>query len=356
MKTVGVVGAGIVGRCCALALARAGCAVTLYERGSLDDRTAVSFVAAGLLAPLSEAATLPVEDRWIYTIARDAVRRWQELLASLARPVFLAASGSLVGARTNDHAAIDDLYRRLGQIDADVSVKFLDKRALIASAPDFAESLDVGLLIPGEGAVHGGQALDALAATLRCEPTVQVREHVSVREVTGFRVDRDGFDAVVDCRGLAARHDLLDLRGVRGELVEVYAPQLHLTQPIRVSHARYPVYIVPRGRGVFIIGATALESEDESPPTVTAVLELLGAIYNLNPAFRQASLTRHAAGVRPAFFDNTPRVRVGPGLLRVNGLFRHGFLLAPAISAAVRDYLMASPAGYPAQLFKALER
>ncbi len=353
MKAVAVVGAGIVGRCCALELARAGCDVTLFERGTLDARTAVSFVAAGMLAPLSEAAAAGPGERWIYALGRDSVERWRRLIATLPQRVFLADAGSLVGARAADEAALEELRARLQRVDSAVDTRVLSRAGVAALEPDLSEGLDCGLLVPGEGAVHGVQAMDALAAALRAAPNVSLREHGAADEVRPFCVDGAGFDTVVDCRGLGARRDLADLRGVRGELVEVQAPGLRITRPTRVPHARYPVYIVPRGDGAYVIGATTLESEDDGPPTATAVLELLGAVYGLSPAFRVAGVTRLAAGVRPAFFDNSPRVRVAPGLLRVNGLFRHGFLLAPAVSAAVRDFVARGTTPPVAQLFQA---
>ena len=362
MKSIAVVGAGIAGRCCALALARAGCAVTLYERGTLSDRTAVSFVAAGMLAPLSEAAAMGAGDRWIYELGRDAVARWRGLIETLPQAVFLADGGSLIGARAADEVEVHELRTQLARVDSAVETRLLNAAGIAELEPALAEGLTLGLHVPGEGAVHGAQALDALGASL-CNyahreacGSVNVCENRAVSAVGAYRVDDDSFDAVVDCRGLGARETLFDLRGVRGELVELHAPGLRVTRVTRVPHARYPVYLVPRGDDRYIVGATALESEDEAPPAVASVLELLGAVYGLSPALRVASVTRLAAGLRPAFFDNAPRVRVAPGILRVNGLFRHGFLLSPAIAVAVRDHLTGVCTPGAAPLFDYAER
>jgi glycine oxidase len=75
--------------------------------------------------------------------------------------------------------------------------------------------------------------------------------------------------------------------------------------------------------------------------TLKSALDLLGSAYALNPAFGEASILDLGAGVRPAFPDNVPRIVVeGDGrMIRVNGAYRHGFLLAPVLAQAVAGYL-----------------
>ncbi len=139
-------------------------------------------------------------------------------------------------------------------------------------------------------------------------------------------------DIVVDCRGLAARDALPDLRGVRGEMVVVRAPDVSLQRPVRLLHPRIPLYIVPRGNGLFMIGATMIESERRGPVSVRSAVELLNAAYALHPAFGEAEIVELGADLRPAFPDNLPDVRRSGHVLHANGLFRHGFLLAPALA------------------------
>lgn len=136
---------------------------------------------------------------------------------------------------------------------------------------------------------------------------------------------------IVDCRGFAARHHLADLRGVKGEMIIVRTREINLRRPIRVLHPRHPLYIVPRGDGFFMIGATMIESDERGRVTARALLELLGAAYVLHPAFAEAEVIEFGADVRPAFPDNLPRIRKRGSTIHVNGLFRHGFLLAPAL-------------------------
>ncbi|MEQ1616504.1 MAG: FAD-dependent oxidoreductase, partial [Hyphomicrobiaceae bacterium] len=133
--------------------------------------------------------------------------------------------------------------------------------------------------------------------------------------------------------------ELPTLRGVRGERLLVRAGDIQLSRPVRLLHPRASFYIVPWSEGVHLIGATVIESEDTSAMTVRSALELLGLAYALHPAFGEAEIVEMSAGVRPAFADNVPRAIVRDGVIHVNGAYRHGFLLAPVMAAAVADYV-----------------
>jgi glycine oxidase len=92
----------------------------------------------------------------------------------------------------------------------------------------------------------------------------------------------------------------------------------------------YMLYVVPRANHRFIIGATELESEDKSPVTVRSALELLSALYSLHSGFAEANIVKWSVNLRPALHDNLPFVGWKEGVLTINGLYRHGYLLAPA--------------------------
>src|SRR5262249_26205544 len=138
---------------------------------------------------------------------------------------------------------------------------------------------------------------------------------------------------------LAARGDLADVRGVRGERLIVRSREVKLRRPVRLLHPRHPLYVVPWGDGRFMIGATVIESEDAGPITGRSALELLGTAYALHPAFAEGEILDAGAGVRPAFPDNVPKIVVRGRTLHVNGLYRHGFLLAPALAQQVARHL-----------------
>jgi glycine oxidase len=98
-----------------------------------------------------------------------------------------------------------------------------------------------------------------------------------------------------------------------------------------------PLYIVPRGEGIYMLGATMIESEDSSRITARSMLELLSAAYALNPAFGEAEVLEIGVDLRPAFPDNLPRIRRLGRTIYANGLYRHGYLLAPALAQGVAD-------------------
>ena len=134
------------------------------------------------------------------------------------------------------------------------------------------------------------------------------------------------------------------LRGVRGERIVVRAPEIAIERPVRLLHPRFPLYLVPwgeddTGANQFMIGATSIEREDDGPVTLRSALELLSAAYVLDPAFGEAEILSLGAGVRPAFPDNRPRIIESSGYIYVNGLYRHGFLLAPVMAEQVAHYL-----------------
>ena len=105
-------------------------------------------------------------------------------------------------------------------------------------------------------------------------------------------------------------------------------------------HPRNPVYIVPRGDGRFMIGATMIENEERGRVRARALLDLIGAAYTIHPAFGEAEVVEIGCDLRPAFPDNMPRIRRDGRRLFINGLFRHGFLLAPALAAQARRIVL----------------
>ena len=145
---------------------------------------------------------------------------------------------------------------------------------------------------------------------------------------------------VIDCRGYHARADLPDLRGVKGEMALLSCPDIAITRPIRVLHPRVPIYLVPRGDGIYMLGATMVEGRAGAHASVRSVLELLSAAYALSPAFGEAEILEIGVDSRPAFPDNLPRIERQGNLIRANGLYRHGFLLAPALATMVADLIL----------------
>jgi glycine oxidase len=317
-RTITVAGACITGLWQALTLARRGHRVRLVERSPEPFAQAASALAGAMLAPYCETeVAAPV----ILDLGLEGIELWRKNFPGTV------AQGSLVVAGARDAAEIER-FARLTQGHAR-----LDAAAIAELEPDLGGGrFAAGLFYAGEAHIAPVDAMRFLQEEAR-------RAGAQVSFGTEWPDAADKSDIVVDCRGMGARGELADLRGVRGERLVLRTREIGLQRPVRLLHPRHPIYVVPWGDGLFMLGATVIESDDAGPVTVRSALELLGSAYALHPAFAEAEIVEMGAGVRPAFADNVPRIVVRASTIHVNGLFRHGFLLAPALATRVADYL-----------------
>ena len=338
-----VLGAGLIGRLLALALARRGCRVDLYDAQGPDGAGAAARVAAAMLAPLAESAVAPPP---VARMGRYALDRWPRLLAGLtttAAPVFFQREGTLVLWHRQDAAEAERFARVVertrGWIGDDLPpIRHLDAAGIVALEPALRGSrFAQGLYLAGEGQLDNRALLAALHAALVAQPNVTLHWH---RPMAPDAIDPGAAERVIDCRGLGARPQWAALRGVRGEVIRVHAPDVALSRPTRLIHPRYPLYIAPKPEGVFVVGATEIEAGDRSPLSVGSTLELLSAAYAVHSGFGEARILELATHCRPTLPDHLPSLRWhGPRVLQVNGLYRHGFLLAPALLAMTLELL-----------------
>ena len=307
---VSVIGAGVAGLTCALEFARRGAAVEVLERRAPLDTGYCSWYAGGMLAPWCEresSAALIVE------LGLESLSWWRAHFADTV------LNGTLVLAHGRDRAELAQFARRTQGCDP------VEGAELAALEPALEGRFAHGLYFRDEGHLDPRAALAALVAALN---GAGVAIHYGNTAEPGRLAGR----AVVDCTGLAARAALPDLRGVKGEMLLLRLPGFELSRPVRILHPRLPVYVVPRGEGVFLVGATMIESDEEARITARSMLELLSAAYALHPAFGEAQILEIGGGVRAAFPDNLPRLCWRGATLYVNGLYRHGYLLAPALA------------------------
>lgn len=204
-----------------------------------------------------------------------------------------------------------------------------------------------GLLLQEEGHLHNRQLMTLLAQRLKnAGVTIYENTPADTQENTIItRTETHTFDVVIDCRGLGAKSSSMPLRGVRGETLHIETTEVTFHRPIRLMHPRYQLYVVPKPDHRFMIGATQIESEDRSPISIQSALELTSALYTLCPAFSEARIVESDTNLRPAFMDNLPRIHKHGRLITANGLFRHGYLLAPAVSDQLVSLIMGEPSG-----------
>ena len=336
-----ILGAGLMGRLLAVHLAREGCQVDLYEAGSDRAEGAAARVAAAMLAPLAESAVAPAP---LVRMGHHALARWPQLLAALHEPVFFQREGTLVLWHRQDAPEAMRLARVLQGTCQAVpelpAMQRIDGAGIAALEPALGTRFTQGLFLPQEGQLDNRALLDALLAALLALPAVRLHWQ-SPRQPADFSPGAAGQpDWVIDCRGLGAKPQWRALRGVRGEVIRVHAPEVRLTRPMRLVHPRYPLYVAPKPDGVFVIGATEIESEDMSPASVRSMLELLSAAYAVHSGFAEARILEVATQCRPTLPDNLPDVRQPqPRVLQINGLYRHGFMIAPAVLDIVLELL-----------------
>lgn len=426
--SIGIAGAGLLGRLLAWQLSRAGHRISVFDAAQGPDPvfrsqagqpyvpTAAGFTAAGMLSPLAELDTV---EPAVAALGWRSITLWQSITAALPqRPMFRCA-GSLMLAHRSDLGAAQRVLQRLqtacttpewqasSPAEGVQPLPLADLHRLEPALQGPAHAW----LLPGEAQIDTVATLMALYADSHCTRyPVQWHWQRPVQHVSedGHLHFSDGspaaaFDAVVDVRGTGAAaskniHSLhhsscaagnapmqpnadtisglqahgasareqaapgpdandarpngptssgfdvsgqnagkhaspiFDVRGVRGEVIWLQAPAHGLTRCTRLLHSRHAVYIVPRSPDLILVGASELETEDRSPASLRSVVELLAAAHSTMPALAEARILRLDVNLRPALPDNNPHTEWRSQCLRINGLFRHGWLLAPALA------------------------
>jgi glycine oxidase len=356
-----IVGGGVIGLAAAYRLAERGAGVRVVDAG---DGRAASWAAAGMLAPVTEAAF--GEDQ-LTRLNLAAVPVFQRLAAELqdrtGQPVGLSTAGTLaVAFNADDRVALDRLtdFRtglglttqrlsgtatralepylaagvRGGVLAADdLSV---DNRRYLGVLRSAAEAAGVGF-VPAEvtGLLHGATGVD---------PTV-----TGVRTATGDQL-RAG--TVVLCGGAATGALVrLPVHPVKGQILRLAVPErLRAAGPVLTHTVRgivrgSEIYLVPRPGGEVVVGATSEQQGHDTRVTAGGVYELLRNAYELLPVSSEFNFVEALAASRPGTPDNGPILgRLADGLVLATGHYRNGILL----SALTADAVAALVAGEPA--------
>lgn len=313
-----VIGAGVAGLCAAYALARKGVEVEIVERESAPGLGCSRF-AGGMIAPWCE---LESAEPLVATLGEEALDFWSRELG------VATVAGSLVVTPARERAELADFARRTRNFES------LDAKDIAALEPDLAGRFDAALFFRREAHLDPRAALIALTERLAQTPNVTLHflQDAAAQETIP--------DWIIDCRGFAARDALPGLRGVKGEMLILRSEEISLARPVRMLHPRRPVYVVPRGEGLFMVGATMIENEERARVTARSVVELVNSAFAVHPAFAEAEIVETGSDLRPAFADNLPRLLKRGRTLYINGLYRHGFLLAPALARRAAEVIV----------------
>lgn len=346
-----IVGGGVIGLACAWRAAARGLNVVVLER----DRpgAGASNVAAGMLAPVGEASF--GEER-LLGLALESHGLWPRFAGDLAAASGLDAGYFELGAL---HLALDrdessELRRRFELMQSlGLEATWMRPRACRELEPGAAPGVAAGVHAPHEAAVDPRALTDALVVAFEA-----AGGRIEIAEVTGALLEGDRITGVRTAAGdeLHADHVVLAagswsaadwlpatarpaVRPVKGQILTLAGPAGQpVCERIVVSER---VYIVPRGDGRLVIGATVEEQGFDTRVTAGGVYELLREAYRVLPEIAELELVETIAGLRPTTADNLPLIGPGAieGLLLATGHFRNGILLAPLTGERVASML-----------------
>jgi glycine oxidase len=382
---VAIVGGGIAGLAVAWRAQQRGLRTVVLERDRLAH--GATHVAAGMLAPISEAR---VGERGLLALSRASLDRYpafvEELTHASERDPGYNASGTLLVARDRDEA--EALERELAERQAmGLPVERLLPSEARRREPALAPTLRLALDVPGDHAIDPRALSAALAVAIERAGGV-LREQAQVARIAlsddgervvgvdltgpganaragngpvaahgGERIIADqvviAAGAWVEALGGLPAHARVPVRPVKGQIMRLRDPAGPglLTRVIRMQ----PGYLVPRGDGRYVLGATMEEQGFDTAPTAGGIFELLRDAIELVPGVSELQVEEVAAGLRPGTPDNAPVLGPGAvhGLQWAAGCFRHGILLAPVVADALAATLAGEPLPDVAQPFGA---
>jgi glycine oxidase len=285
----------------------------------------------------------------IYQLGMEAVKmHWPHIVSQLGGDIYFRQSGSLMVSHPADRA---DLLNTLARIDSNIvsnNIKLasrpyskLDQSGLMQLEPELSK-FDAAYFMRDEAQIDNQSLMRTLKKYL-CEQNVKWYANSFVNDMTPGNIQvnnqNHAFDMVFDCRGLGAKSVFDSLQAVRGEIIWLHAPDVNISRPLRFTHPRYHLYVVPRPANVYLLGASEIYAEDYSDISVRTTLELLTAAYYLHPGFAEARIINTVTHCRPVLSDHMPKIKRRHTLVAINGLYRHGFMVAPAIAAEISRWL-----------------
>ncbi|MBF6329113.1 glycine oxidase ThiO [Nocardia transvalensis] len=333
MRTLAVVGGGVIGLAVAWRAAESGWAVTVFDPAVA---TGASWVAGGMLAPLSEG--WPGEEAAL-EFGAASLGRWPEFGARLEEAtgtsVFVAAQTLTVALDAADAADLRTIAEFVGSRGHEMQL--LDRAGVREKEPALARTVRAGLLAPTEPAVDNRLLLEALRRC--CE---QAGVHIQATSVEA--VDDLDHDQIVLAAGAASARlwPSLPVRPVKGEILRLRHRPGAPPPPRRVVRARvhgHPIYMVPRADGI-VLGATQYEAGFDTAVTVAGVRDLIADAEEVLPALGEYELAEASAGSRPGTPDNLPLIgRLTDRVIAATGHGRNGMLGVPITADAVAAVL-----------------
>lgn len=341
MKSIGIIGAGLMGRVVAINAINNGYQTTLFEKKDLSILDSASRTAAGMISPIAEVEN---ESPKFYEWGKYSLSRWSDICSQINMKDGFYRNGSLLVYFKQDQASFDDFDREVNsklQLSKDEFL-YLNSTDLSNIEPQLNSEFCSGIFLPNEAHICCDTFIQHSTTFLK-NNLYNLFEKVEAYSENDEYIHCAGqnfnFDWIVDCRGLEAQNNIENLHGIRGETIHLYCKDVCLNRPVRLMHPRYQIYIVPRKDHKFVIGATSIISEDFSNISVQSTLELLSAAYSVSPSFAEARILESRVNCRPTLSHHMPTIQRRHQTIYVNGLYRHGYLLAPFLGDQLFDII-----------------
>ena len=357
MKTcdTAIIGGGIIGVSCAIALAEAGLRVAVFDRQ--EPGREASWAAAGMLSP---APHLP-GDEPLVALARESLRLYPEFIFSIEAASQKRANYAHEGAMQlffgGDAPQERDAYvascRSLGlEVEAISATEARRRESAIAStARAAAFFLDEAAVEPRalmEAAIEAARARGVeifpnaavQSVTIqqnRCSAVIAGNERIVVSHVViaAGCFSREIFTPDSNCGQRLA--PFLPTRPVRGQMLALSPRDTTLARAVRSTRG----YLVPRGNGWIVAGSTLEEVGFDKHTTTEGLQKIRKAAIELVPDLADAEIVESWCGLRPGTPDGLPIL--GPvdveGVILATGHFRNGILLAPITAQLVKAWV-----------------
>ena len=336
---IAVLGAGLMGRVLSMRLHQSGYSdLTLIDRDNHEGKQSPAYIAAGMIAPYSESVCGGTS---IYQLGVDSLSLWKSYLSSLNANGLYNDSGTLLFAPPNFKNELKHYINKINfSTNQNNYYQVLNNFALNSLEPEL--SYNEAYYLPHEGVLNAREVFSEIGNYLKNNINWEINSIVtSNNESNTIKVNDISrkFDLVIDCRGLGSRELIPSLRAIRGEIIRVYAPNVNISRPVRLFHPRHSIYVSPYKDNHYTIGATEIEASDSSPISIRSTLELLSMAYDIHSGFAEARILEMNTNCRPTLTNNLPQIKANNDFISINGLYRHGYLLAPILSETVIDYL-----------------
>jgi glycine oxidase len=319
---VAVIGGGVIGLAVAWRAAQRGLRTVVFDAGE----DGAWRYAAGMLAPVTEAEF--GEDA-LLDLGLRALDGFPAFCAELG--VDLRREGTLVVARDRDEAEeLERLYEHRRALGLEVA-RLRPSQARRAE-PALAPTVRLALDVPGDAAVDPRVLVAALGGAVTRAGGEIRRERVT--DLTTLPADQ----VVVAAGAWSAALGSVPVRPVKGQIMRLRDPagQDLVTRTIRTREG----YLVPRGAGRYVLGATVEERGWDTAPTSGATLELIRDLAEVVPGVLELEIEELGAGLRPGTPDNLPIIGSAAGVVWATGHHRNGILLADVTAEAVASVLV----------------